>query len=138
MAVEMNRRAYLSVSLSLSILLVSGRSERTSDEQKRESTAQEAYNFGRDNESQEFHSFSVRIGDGPDEYVHQERFELDGEPANEDVRFDGSPVRLFVTVDSEEERAFLWPVSHAGSGGECHKNSKYYDPTRRQKIQIYG
>jgi hypothetical protein len=134
----MNRRSYLSASLTLLAPLVSGCSELTSDDQEQESDEQRNYKFGVYNESRDTHSFTVRIGDSPDGYFFEESLELEGETANEDIQFDGSPARLFITIDSEEEQEFPWPVSHSGSGEASNKANIYYDPTREQEILIYA
>ncbi|WP_157078579.1 hypothetical protein [Halalkalicoccus paucihalophilus] len=134
----MNRRSYLSVSLTLLIPLVSGCSERLSDDQEQETSGQRDYRLGVYNESRDTHSFTVRIGDSPDGYFHEESLELEGETANEDIKFDGIPARLFVTIGSEEEQEFPWPVSYSGSDEASLKANIYYDPTRDQEILIYA
>lgn len=88
--------------------------------------------------SRNTHSFTVRTGDRPAGYFFEERLELDGGTANEEIPFDGSPARLFVTIDSEAEQEFPWPVSHSGSGDVSNKSNIYYDSAREQEILIYA
>lgn len=96
------------------------------------------YTFGVFNEAQEFHSFRVRIASAPSEYFHEETVELDGKMADEEVTFEGTPVRIHVEIGDSKEAEFPWPASSSNKGEIASIANIYYDPTREQEVLVYG
>lgn len=129
----MERRAFLAASGTALAALSAGCSEIVSRDEQRD------YAFGVYNASQESHSFRIRIGNDVSEaWFHEETLELDAETANEEISIDDTPSRIFIEIDSDEEREFPWPASTSELGNTAQKADIWYEPTLNQDVLIYG
>lgn len=91
------------------------------------------------NESRESHSFRIRIGDHPGGgFFHEVTLELEGWSADEDIPFEGTPTRLYISIDDGDDVEYPWPASATDPGEIASKAEIYYDPWRDQEILVFG
>lgn len=131
----MNRRTFLATSLVGIATVSAGCSDLLSDKENEG----ENYESSLYNESQETHSFRVRVGDSLDGgWFYDETFELDSETGDENIPIDDTPVTIALTVDASIEREFSWPASSSEPGTAAHVAELWYDPARDQEIYLRG
>ncbi len=126
----MERRSFLATAGTALVVLSAGCSSITS------ATQRQSYEFGIYNGPRESHSFRVRIGNDLDGYFREETFVMDGETANENVSIEDTPSRIYIKIDSAEEREFPWPASTNELGTTAAKADIWYEPTLEQDVLI--
>jgi hypothetical protein len=90
------------------------------------------------NGSQESHTFRVRVGnDISGGNFHQETYEMDSKTASEEIPLDNIPSRIFLKIDSADEREFPWPASTDELGDIAQQADIWYDPSLAQDVLIY-
>lgn len=130
----MHRRGFLATSGVALTALSAGCAETDSNSEDEERT----YTFRVNNGAFEPHSFRVRVGNKGETWFHEESFDLTATTGSEEIALDQTPSRLFVTVDSNEEREFPWPASMSELGTAARKTDIWYEPTLAQDIVVYG
>lgn len=131
----MNRRTFLATSLTGIATVSAGCSGLLSDGEADEAS----YEFSLYNESEETHTFQIRVGDSlGGGWFYDETFELDGETGDENIPIDETPVTIALTVDSSIEREFSWPASSSEPGIAARVAEIWYNPTREQEVYLRG
>ena len=129
----MDRRSLLAVSGTTLTALTAGCLDTFFTDDQRN------YAFGLYNGSSESHSFRIRIGNElENSWFYEEALELDAGSANEEIQIGETPSRIFLQVDSTDEREFPWPASTAELGNTAQIADIWYEPTLSQDIIIYG
>lgn len=126
----MKRRSFLAAAGTALTVFSAGCSSVMPTDQQRN------YEFGVYNGSQESHTVRVRIGNNLDGYFQEEVFEMDAETANESVPVEDTPSRIYLKIDSSDERAFPWPASTSELGKSASKADIWYEPTLEQTVLI--
>ncbi|MFD1565265.1 hypothetical protein ACFR99_17145 [Haloarchaeobius amylolyticus] len=126
----MKRRSVLAAIGTALTVFSAGCSSRIASDRERN------YEFGIHNGSRDPYSFRIRIGNDLDGYFQEETFEMEGETANENVPVEDTPSRIYLKIDSAEERRFPWPASTSELGKIALKADIWYEPTLQQDILI--
>lgn len=96
------------------------------------------YTYRVNNVAPDPHSYRIRIGSGGGSWFHEESFNLDAETGGEEVPIDEIPARIFVRIDSNEEREFPWPASTSDLGNAAQRADIWYEPVVFDQIMIFS
>ncbi|MFQ3319002.1 MAG: hypothetical protein ACI8UR_001066 [Natronomonas sp.] len=103
----------------------------------------EEYVYGLYNYSDKSRSFTIQIKNTSSGIIHTKTAQLEGgkatEPDSDDeITFEGDPVRILVQVDSSEKENLPWPASSSAEGKIATSAEISYGQENEGEISVHG